>query len=64
MSFIILFVAAAVLGSPFRIALIRRHPSRWAIFLLLCIFGWPVLGWALALIWSFTGPAGRTERTA
>lgn len=40
---------------PVIVALVRGHPSWAAIFLLWLFFGWTVIGWLIALIWSFSG---------
>ncbi len=37
---------------PFSVALWRNHPATTNIFLLNLLFGWTVIGWLIALIWS------------
>ena len=39
---------------PALVALLRGHPNAGAIIVLLLLFGWTLVGWAVALIWSFT----------
>jgi hypothetical protein len=39
---------------PTLIAAVRRHQSSSAIFVVNLIFGWTVLGWLIALIWSMS----------
>ncbi|MHA6289615.1 superinfection immunity protein [Maricaulis sp. CAU 1757] len=39
---------------PALIALIRGHDNGFAIFLTNLLFGWTIIGWFIALIWSFT----------
>src|SRR5271154_5092398 len=50
-----LIVAVLLYFLPTVIALIRGHLSALAIFLLNLFFGWTVIGWLIALIWSCTG---------
>lgn len=47
---IILLFALYIL--PTLIAFIRGHRSRYAIVMLNVLFGWSVLAWLIALIWS------------
>ncbi len=39
---------------PSLIALVRGHHNLGAIFLTNLLFGWTGIGWAIALVWSFT----------
>lgn len=39
---------------PTAVALSRNHKNKAAIFLLDLLLGWTFIGWALALVWSFT----------
>ena len=39
---------------PFIIALMRDHHNKTAIFLLTLLLTWTIIGWFVALIWSFT----------
>jgi T4 superinfection immunity protein len=50
-----LVVASLIYFMPTVIALARGHLSALAIFLLNLIFGWTLIGWLIALIWSCTG---------
>jgi hypothetical protein len=45
----------AVYFLPTIVALIRRHQSSAAIFLLNLLLGWTVVGWLVAAVWSLTG---------
>lgn len=40
---------------PSIVAAVRQHRSGGAICALNILFGWTLLGWCLALIWSLTG---------
>lgn len=42
---------------PTMIALLRGHHNSFAIFLTNLLLGWTVVGWIIALIWSFTAVA-------
>jgi len=50
-----LIVATLIYFLPTVIALARGHLSTLAIFLLDLFFGWTLIGWLIALIWSCTG---------
>jgi len=50
-----LIVATLLYFLPTVIALVRGHLSGFAIFLLNLFFGWTLIGWLIALIWSCTG---------
>lgn len=39
---------------PTLIAMLRGHDNTFAIFLTNLVFGWTVIGWFIAFIWSFT----------
>lgn len=39
---------------PAIIANYRKHREKNAIFMINLILGWTFLGWAVALVWSFT----------
>lgn len=39
---------------PWIIALMRNHHNTVAIFLVNLLLGWTLIGWVVALIWSFT----------
>ncbi len=47
--------------APSIIALIRGHLSAAAIFVLNLVFGWTLIGWIIALIWSLTGNTARNR---
>ena len=42
---------------PTVIALLRGHHNSFAILLTNLLLGWTVIGWIIALIWSFTAVA-------
>jgi len=50
-----IFVSALLLiyGYPLNTAHERRHPNRWKITAVTILLGWTVVGWVVALIWSF-----------
>jgi hypothetical protein len=50
-----LILATLIYFLPTIIALARGHLSTLAIFLLNLFFGWTLLGWLIALVWSSTG---------
>jgi Superinfection immunity protein len=52
---IIAIVAIVLHFLPFIIALLRHHHDTAAIFILNLLLGWTVIGWVIALVWSFTG---------
>jgi hypothetical protein len=41
---------------PSLISYIRDHHNKFAIFMLNFLFGWTIIGWAIAIIWAFTKP--------
>jgi hypothetical protein len=41
---------------PTIIAWVRGHYNRVAILALNLLLGWTVVGWVVALVWSFTNP--------
>lgn len=52
--FILIFVASiAVYFLPSILAMLRHHRDRFLILIVNVFFGWSVLGWFMALIWSF-----------
>jgi CHASE2 domain-containing sensor protein len=54
---IIGFALLAVLHfAPTFIAVNRRHPRRIAIFVINLLFGWTIIGWIVALVWSLSPP--------
>lgn len=48
----------SILFAPWLIAMLRGHPSRWAIFFTLLFFGWTIIGYGVAFIWA-CGHVGR-----
>lgn len=43
---------------PTILALARSRYGAGAVFVVNLVFGWTILGWIVALIWSLSGPAG------
>lgn len=64
---VLLLFACVVYFAPSINAKIRRHPRPAGIVCLNILLGWTLIGWALALVWSYSGPpptkhqAGNTE---
>ena len=42
---------------PFIIALVRSHTNKTAVFMLNMFLGWTLIGWVVALVWSFKNAA-------
>ena len=47
--------------APAIVAFARGHLSAWAILVLDLVFGWTLIGWIIALIWSLTGNKARSR---
>jgi hypothetical protein len=47
---------------PSIVAFIRKHQSKWVIFVLNILLGWTVVGWIITLVWAFSY-AGESHRT-
>lgn len=52
---VLMILMAALHFLPAVIGFARDHPSKWAILAVNVFFGWTMIGWAVALIWSLTG---------
>lgn len=54
-----MLLAFAMYFLPSVIGARRKHPSKWAIFVVNLFFGWTFFGWVIALVWacSSTGVA-------
>ena len=52
-NYLIIFAICYLL--PTLIGFVRRHNSYIAIGILNLLLGWTIIGWIIALIWSFTG---------
>lgn len=50
--------------APIINAQLRQHPSATAISLLAFLAGWTVLGWLIAIVWSYSGAAAVPEDDA
>ncbi len=48
--------------APTVVAMVRGHHNAFAIFLTNLLLGWSVIGWFIALIWSFTATGRRYIR--
>lgn len=49
---VLIALILAIYATPGFIAYRRRHPSRHAIIAVNVLFGWSVIGWAVALVWA------------
>ena len=54
LSIIFMVIMGAAYFIPAVIGFVRGHHSKWAILAVNILFGWTVIGWAIALIWSLT----------
>lgn len=52
--FILIILTIALYFIPTFVAYRRQHSKISAIFVLNLLLGWAVLGWIIALIWSYT----------
>jgi hypothetical protein len=58
-------MALAVLHfAPTFIAVWRKHPRRIAIFVINLLFGWTIVGWIVALVWSLSPPREPARETS
>lgn len=48
--------------TPAIVAMVRGHHNAFAIFLTNLLLGWTMIGWVIALIWSFTATGRRYVR--
>lgn len=55
----VLVLGLAVYLVPSIIAIKRKHPNKLAIVVTNVLFGWSVIGWILALIWSLPSAEAR-----
>ena len=60
--FVVAGFAVFIYFAPTINALLRRHSSTAAIVCLNMILGWTFLGWALALVWSYSGPSNQPAK--
>jgi len=49
-----LMLVLMIYFAPAIVAAMRGHHNAFAIFLLTLLLGWSFVGWAIALVWSFT----------
>jgi len=54
MSLVLVLLAVSFYFIPSLVAMKRDHPNAVPIFLVNAFFGWTVIGWVGALVWSFT----------
>ena len=52
--FMISFISLVVYFLPTLIAVIRKHNSAIAIFVLNFLLGWSFIAWVIALVWAFS----------
>jgi len=55
------FLITTVYFAPWGIALIRKHKNTLPIFLVTFLLGWTIIGWIIAIIWSFTSNVRETR---
>jgi Na+/serine symporter len=53
---IVLAIFTAIYLLPTIVASTRGHQSAVAIFFLNLLLGWTLIGWVVAVVWSFTNP--------
>jgi hypothetical protein len=53
-SFPIILLIIFLYFVPTFFAAIRKHKNAFPVFLANLIFGWTLIGWGVALIWSFS----------
>ena len=58
-----ILIAFAMYFLPTIIGFMRGHASKWAIFLVNLFFGWSVIGWFIAFIWSVANKGGSQNVT-
>lgn len=56
---VMVIIGIIVYMLPAIIAGMRSHPNTGAITVLTILFGWTFIGWAVALVWSFTSTDAR-----
>lgn len=61
MEIILLVLVVSAYFLPFLIAFARSHHNSLAIFVLVLVLGWTLIGWLAALVWAFTS-VNRTAR--
>ena len=54
MGFFVFMIGLAIYLIPAIVADSRKHPNRIPIFVINLFLGWTVLGWVIALAWSFS----------
>src|SRR5260370_29134824 len=69
-AFVLVTIAATVVAAailyflPALIARERRHPNLAPVFIVNLLFGWTLLGWAVALIWALARSPGAPAAAA
>jgi len=56
MSWVLLVLACFIYFAPSINAKLRKHPRPAGIVCLNLLLGWTLIGWVLALVWSYSGP--------
>jgi len=46
---------------PSLMAMLRRHDNTGSIFVLTLLLGWSILGWVIALVWSFSSQKEKVQ---
>lgn len=62
LTFVFISIAVLFYFLPAIICIIRSHLNATAIFMTNLLLGWTVVGWVVALIWSFTNNPVPTAR--
>ena len=49
---------------PSIVAFVRKHRSKWSIFIINILLGWTIIGWIITLVWSlsYAGENHQTEQ--
>lgn len=56
LGFIYVIICLGIYFIPSIIGFARGHKNKWGIFILNLFLGWSILGWIVALLWSFVDP--------
>lgn len=56
LSILMVVVMVALYFAPTIIAIIRKHHNVMPVALVNTLLGWTVVGWVVALVWSFSSP--------
>lgn len=61
---IVLILLAIFYFAPAIAAGRRNHPAQWGIFIVNLLFGWTVIGYIVALVWTFSQPRRESPSSA